>query len=131
MAQDDDLADAAARTLAAEGAFTYAGQVGKTRAPWMGNWYFVRDHPAYAGLPVDQAMGAHYQVPGKPSNGLIVDGPDVDVFVGYSRDHDRQVGAGSFTTNLGAGKILFQRVPDLNSPMQLRFLHNALAWLCA
>lgn len=131
MAQDDDLADAAARALAAEGAFTYAGQVGKMRAPWMGNWYFLRDHPAYAGLPVDQAMGVHYQVPGKPSNGLIVDGPDVDVFVGYSRDHDRQVGAGSFTTKLGAGKILFQRVPDLNGPMQQRFLHNALAWLCS
>jgi hypothetical protein len=130
MAQDDDLADAAAHVLAAEGAFTYAGQVGKIRAPWMGNWYFLRAHPVYDGLPVNQAMGAHYQVPGKPSNGLLVDGPDVDVFAGYSRDHDRQVGAGTFTTRLGAGKILFQRVPDLNGPMQQRFLRNALAWLC-
>jgi hypothetical protein len=130
MAQDDDLADAAAHVLAAEGAFTYAGQVGKIRAPWMGNWYFLRAHPAYDGLPVNQAMGAHSQVPGKPSNGLLVDGTHVDVFAGYSRDHDRQVGAGTFTTRLGAGKILFQRVPDLNGPMQQRFLRNALAWLC-
>jgi hypothetical protein len=131
MAQQDDLADAAARALAAKGAFTYDGQVGKLRAPWMGNWYFLRDHPAYAGLPVDRAMGVHYQVPGKPANGLLVDGAGLDVFVGYSRDHDRRVGAGTFTARLGAGKILFQRVPDMNGPMQQRFLRNALAWLAA
>jgi hypothetical protein len=52
------------------------------------------------------------------------------VFVGYGRDHDRQVGAGMFTAKLGAAKILFQRVPDLNGPMQQRFLRNALSWLC-
>jgi hypothetical protein len=51
----------------------------------------------------------------------------VDVFVGYSRDHGRQVGAGTFTAKLGAVKILFQRVPDLNGPMQQRFLRNALS----
>ncbi len=130
MAQEDGLADGIAMQLAAEGAFTYSGQVGDFRAPWMGNWYFLRDHPVYAGLPVDQAMGVHYQVHGRQANGLIVDGPQVDVFVGYSRDHDRRVGAGTFTTKLGAAKILFQRVPDLNGPMQQRFLRNALSWLC-
>jgi hypothetical protein len=76
-------------------------------------------------------MGIHYQAPGKPANGLLIEGPGLDVFVGYSRDHDRHVGAGTFTARLGAGKILFQRVPDMNGPMQQRFLRNALAWLAA
>ena len=41
----------------------------------MGNWYFVREHPIYAGLPVNQAMGIHYQAKGRQSNGLLVEGP--------------------------------------------------------
>jgi len=130
MAQEDGLADGVATQLAAEGAFTYSGQVGKLRAPWMGNWYFLRAHPAYAGMPADQAMGVLYQAHGRQANGFLVDGPQVDVFVGYGRDHDRQVGAGTFTTKLGTAKILFQRVPDMNGPMQQRFLRNALSWLC-
>ena len=131
MAQEDGLADGVARQLANEGAFTYESQVGKLRAPWMGNWYFLREHPVYAGLPSSQAMGLHFQTHGREANGLVVDGPDVDVFVGYSRDHDRRVGAGTFTTRLGQGKVLFNRVPDFAAPVQQRFLRNALAWLCA
>jgi hypothetical protein len=130
MAQEDGLTDGVAKQLSALGAFRYDGQVGKLRAPWMGNWYFLREHPVYAGLPANQAMGIYHQAHGRQANGLIVDGPGVDVFVGYGRDHDRRVGAGTFSARLGAGKILFQRVPDLNGAMQLRFLRNALAWLC-
>jgi hypothetical protein len=55
----------------------------------------------------------------------------VEVFAGYSRDHDRRIGAGTFTARLGSGKLLFHRVPDFTTPMQLRFLSNALGWLCA
>lgn len=131
VAQEDGLADGLATQLAAAGAFQYRGQVGRSRAPWMGSWYFLRTHPAYAGLPVDQAMGIYHQAHGRQANGLLVGGPAVDVFVGYGRDHDRQLGAGTFTARLDKGKILFQRVPDLNGPMQLRFLSNALAWLCS
>lgn len=131
VAQEDGLADGLATALAGEGAFVYRGQVGRLRAPWMGSWYFLRKHPVYQGLPVNRAMGVEYQAHGRQANGLIVEGPGVDVFVGYSRDHDRQVGAGTFTTRVGSGKILFQRVPDLNGPMQQRFLRNALAWLCS
>ena len=53
------------------------------------------------GLPTDAALGSFYQVKGRQSNGLLVDGPNVEVIVGYSRDHDRNVGAGTFTTKLG------------------------------
>ncbi len=49
--QADTLSEGVAKQLAAAGAFTYNGTVGDYRAPWMGNWYFVRDHPIYAGLP--------------------------------------------------------------------------------
>ena len=98
----------------------YIGYVGEARASWMGSWYFVRNHPVFEGLPVDRAMGSRYQVGVENSGGIIVDGPGVDVFVGYSRDHDRNIGAGSFTAALGKGRILFHCIPGvvsgLNSP---------------
>ena len=99
----------------------------------MGNWYFVREHPIYSGLPVNQAMGIHYQAKGRQSNGLLIDkhpdGADVEIIAAYSRDHDRNIGAGTFTTALGKTKILYHRVPDLHPVLQQRFLANALAWL--
>jgi hypothetical protein len=127
--QADTLSEGVAKQLAAAGAFTYHGTVGDFRAPWMGNWYFVRQHPVYAGMPVDQAMGVHYQARGRQSNGLLVEGPEVEIVVGYSRDHDRHIGAGTFTTKLGGTKVLYQRVPELHPVLQRRFLENALAWL--
>jgi len=127
--QADTLSDGVAKQLAAAGTFTYNGTVGDFRAPWMGNWYFVREHPIYAGLPVNQAMGVHYQAKGRQSNGLLVDGPNVEIIAAYSRDHDRNIGAGTFTTKLGATKILYHRVPELHPVLQQRFLANALAWL--
>ena len=45
--QANTLSDGVARQLAGTGAFTYNGAVGDFRAPWMGNWYFVRSHPLY------------------------------------------------------------------------------------
>jgi beta-galactosidase len=127
--QADTLSEGVAKQLAAAGAFTYNGTVGDFRAPWMGNWYFVRDHPIYAGLPTNQAMGIHYQAKGRQSNGLLVDGPDVEIIAAYSRDHDRNIGAGTFTTRLGTTKILYHRVPELHPVLQQRLLANALAWL--
>ena len=53
--------------------------------------YFDRDHPIYAGLPVNQAMGIHYQTKGRQANGLLVDGPNVEIIAAYSRDHDRNI----------------------------------------
>ena len=129
--QTDALSEGCAQQLAQAGALTYAGTVGDFRAPWMGNWYFVRKHPLYDGLPVDQAMGTHYQIPGRASNGLLVDGPHVEIVAAYSRDHDRHLGAGTFTTRLGQTKVLFHRIPDFHPVLQQRFLANALRWLTA
>jgi hypothetical protein len=131
--QVDSLSEGVAKQLAAAGAFTYNGTVGDFRAPWMGNWYFVRKHALYEGLPVDQAMGINYQVKGRESNGLLVErapgGAEIEIVAAYSRDHDRQIGAGTFTTRLGAGKLLYHRVPSMHPVMQQRFLANALRWL--
>jgi beta-galactosidase len=127
--QTDALSDGVAKQLAAAGAFTYSGNVGDVRAPWMGNWYFVRKHPLYEGMPVDQAMGIHYQARGQAGNGLLVDGNDVEIVAAYSRDHSRAIGAGTFTTKLGKGKVVYQRVPEMQAVMQQRFLANALRWL--
>jgi hypothetical protein len=131
--QTDALSDGVAKQLAAACAFTYGGAVGDVRAPWMGNWYFVRKHPVYDGLPVDQAMGIHYQAKGQAANGLVIDrapgGAEVEIVAAYSRDHSRVIGAGTFTTKLGAGKVLYHRVPEMQPVMQQRFLANALRWL--
>ena len=129
--QADTLSEGVARQLAAAGAFTYNGAVGDFRAPWMGNWYFVRRHPLYEGMPVDQVMGIHYQAKGRQANGLLIDGAHVEIVAAYSRDHDRNVGAGTFTTRVGTTKVLYHRVPELQPVLQQRFLANALAWLTA
>jgi beta-galactosidase len=127
--QADALSEGVAKELAAAGAFSYHGTVGDFRAPWMGNWYFVRRHVVYEGMPVDQAMGFHYQAKGRQSNGLLVDGPNVEIIAAYGRDHDRNIGAGTFTTRLGPAKVLYHRVPELHPVLQQRFLANALRWL--
>ncbi len=127
--QADTLSEGVAKQLAEAGAFTYNGTVGDYRAPWMGNWYFVREHPIYAGLPVNQVMGIHYQTKGRQANGLLVDGPNVEIIAAYSRDHDRNIGAGTFTTKLGTTKVIYHRVPELHPVLQKRLLANALIWL--
>jgi beta-galactosidase len=140
LSEGEAATTAYATRLDNAGALRYLEYVGEARASWMGSWYFVRKHPVFDGLPVDCAMGSYYQVGVDNSGGVMVDGPDVDVFVGYSRDHDRNIGAGSFTTLLGKGKILFHCIPGvvsgLNSvstgmhPVMLkRLISNSLRYL--
>jgi beta-galactosidase len=131
--QADTLSDGCAQQLAAAGAFEFHGNVGDFRAPWMGNWYVGREHPLFAGMPTNAALGGFYQIPGRQSNGLLIEkapnGADIEIVVAYSRDHDRKIGAGTFTTRLGKGKLLYHRVPPMHPVMQQRFLANAIRWL--
>ncbi|MGA2350268.1 MAG: sugar-binding domain-containing protein [Terracidiphilus sp.] len=133
MIPDDYLADGVAGQLAALGAFTYHGQVGDLRAPWMGNWLFVRAHATFAFMPADRILGVHYQANGKASNGMLIErasgAPDPEVILGYSRDHDRQVGAASFSCKLGSTSVLVHRAPAFNAPLQQRWLANSIAFL--
>jgi hypothetical protein len=130
---DDSLADGVAKQLASLGAFAYNGQVGDLRAPWMGNWLFVRDHATFSSLPVNRVLGVHYQAHGKSSNGLIIEraagAEDPEVIMGYSRDHDRQIGAASFACKLGSTPLLVHRAPQFNAPLQQRWLANSIAFL--
>jgi hypothetical protein len=133
IAPDDFLADGVAKQLAELGAFRYEGQVGDTRAPWMGNWLFAREHPSFAQLPVNRVLSVHYQAHGKQSNGLLIDraegARDPEVIMGYSRDHDRKIGAASFVCYAGSTPVLFHRAPEFSPPLQLRWLANSVAYL--
>ncbi|HWU14649.1 MAG TPA: glycoside hydrolase family 2 TIM barrel-domain containing protein [Caulobacter sp.] len=134
MIQEDGLAEGVARQLSGLGLFDYAGQVGGLRAPWMGNWNYVRAHSTFAGLPVDRGLSVLHQVEGQPSNGLLIDGPGgertgVEVIAAYSRDHDRRNGAASFIARGEGMRVLVHRLPDMAGPLQRRWLANAVDWL--
>jgi hypothetical protein len=126
---EDGLADGVAKQLAALGLFTYSGQVGDLRAPWMGNWNILRRHALFDGIPSDMATGVLHQIQGQPSNGLLVNGEGLEVVAGYSRDHDRHVGAASFIAKKDKMRVLFHRLPDMAEPLQNRWYRNALNWL--
>ncbi|WCT73096.1 hypothetical protein PQ455_15895 [Sphingomonas naphthae] len=129
MVPEDGLARGAAQQLAARKLLAFDGEVGTTRAPWMGNWNYLRAHPLFEGIPVDMAAGVLHQIESHPSNGLVIDGDGIEVMAGYSRDHDRRNGASAFTIVKGRARILFHRLPDMAPPLQQRFLLNALHWL--
>ena len=85
-------------------------------------------------------MKSYYQAPVSGSDGVMLDGSNVEVFVGYGRDHDRNVGAASFSAELGNGTILFHCLPGmvsgLNTPgrgmnpvMLKRLLMNSINYL--
>ncbi len=118
-----------ARQLAQAGAFRYKGLVGPSRASWMGSWYFVREHPIFDGLPVNQALGLHYQVKGGGSNGWLMEGDGVEIIAAYGRDHDRAIGAGLMTAKLGSTPIVLHQITSMHAVLHRRLLANALAWL--
>ncbi|MBD3224487.1 MAG: hypothetical protein GF313_07145, partial [Caldithrix sp.] len=118
----------------------YDGHVGKTRASWMGSWYFVRRHPVFNGLPVDQAMKSYYQTPVQQTDGLLVKGDQIEVFAGYGRDHDRNIGAASLVIPRSKSKIILHTLPGLvdvlrhnhsgmHPHMATRILTNSIRYL--
>ncbi|HVE16311.1 MAG TPA: malectin domain-containing carbohydrate-binding protein [Chthoniobacterales bacterium] len=125
--------DTAARQLAGEGAFEYAGPAARSFASWMGSWLFVRKHALYDGLPTEEVLKADYQIAVENSYGLRVDGPNVEVIAGYGHDHNRNMGASTFVTRLGKGRVVFQTLPlrDSDAPtiIRTRWLQNAIAWM--
>lgn len=126
---EDGLADGVAKQLSALGLFGYTGQVGNLRAPWMGNWNYLRAHPLFDGIPADCATSVLHQIEGQPSNGLIVDGPGVEIIAAYSRDHDRLNGAATLVARTDGMRVCVHRLPDMVAPLQRRLLANAVRWL--
>lgn len=125
----DGQSDGVAKQLASLCGFTYRGLIGSSRASWMGSWYFVRRHPFYDGLPVDQAMSIHYQAKAGGSNGWLVDGQGVEIVAAFSRDHAREIGAGTFLASKGRVRVVMHRVTDMHPVFLQRFLANALLFL--
>jgi hypothetical protein len=126
VADDDASAQQAGDILAKAKILAFGGLVGHSRAPWMGNWYFVRANPMYAGLPVNEVMKGDYQVSVGDSDGMVVDGPNVRIFTAYSRDHSRTIGAGDFEVPYGQGKIVVHAVPRMNDAFELRWLDDTI-----
>jgi hypothetical protein len=108
-----EAVDAYGKKLDSEKVFSYLGHVGNVRQSWMGAWLFVREHPVFAGLPVNQAMKSYYQAPVHGSDGLLFEAKNAEVFVGYGRDHDRNIGAASFMIPYGKGRILWHSLPGM------------------
>ena len=129
LCTNDGQATGAGAQLAAAAGFRFDGLVGSSRASWMGTWFFVRRHPVYAGLPVDRAMSIEYQVKGSDSNGLIVDGDGLEIIAAYSRDHDRKIGAGTFTYAGQGRKLLFHRITQMHHVFHRRLLSNGIQFL--
>ena len=125
----DGQSDGVAKQLAAICGFTYKGLIGPSRASWMGSWYFVRRHAIYDGLPVDQAMSIHYQVKAGGSNGWLLEGEGVEIIAAYTRDHAREIGAGTFVAQGGGARIVMHRMVDMHPVLFRRLLANALLFL--
>lgn len=129
LVPEDGLSEGVARQLADLGLLRFDGTVGDIRAPWMGNWNYLRAHPLFAGIPADRAAGIFHQIDGRLSNGLLVDGPGVEIVAGYSRDHDRHNGAATLVAANKGMRAVLHRMPDMVAPLQRRFLANAVEWL--
>jgi beta-galactosidase len=129
LCTSDGQAVGAGAQLASAAGFKFSGMVGSSRASWMGTWFFVRKHPVYDGLPVDRAMSIEYQVKGSDSNGLIVDGDGIEIIAAYSRDHDRNIGAGTFVYWGQGRKLLFHRVTQMHRIFHRRLLSNGIQFL--
>jgi beta-galactosidase len=129
LAGEEAGADAAARELAGAGAFQYGGTIPTSRASWMGGWIFVRKHPLYDGLPANEVMKGDYQAAVQACYGLMVDGSGVAIVAAYSRDHDRHIGAITFTAKLGKGTVVFHGLTGMNPVMEQRVLGNTIGYL--
>jgi hypothetical protein len=80
-------------------------------------------------MPADQAMSIHYQVKGSGSNGWLVEGDNLEIVAAYSRDHDRNIGAGTFVARKDGNRLVVHRIADMHPVLLQRFMANALAWL--
>jgi hypothetical protein len=126
---NDGQAAGVGKQLAAAGILKFDGMVGASRASWMGTWYFVRQHPVYAGLPANRAMSIEYQVRGNDSNGLLVDAPDLEIIAAYSRDHELRIGAGTFALKTSNSRLVFHRITGMHPVFHQRLLANAIHYL--
>lgn len=118
------------------------GSLSQATAPWMGSWYFARNHWLFDGLPANSVLGWQYQIPQQNQDigALLLNpapGNPMEVMVGYGRDHESAIGIGGSVIHYGRGLIVFPCLPaledalvftgvDITQPVALRLLANAL-----
>jgi hypothetical protein len=119
------------------GSIGYQGDM-KHQKAWLGGSYFVREHPFFQGLPVNQAMNWVYQIFAQYKNpnrsGLIMDGEEA--VVGCVTGHEHRVATAVGIIPYGKGKIVFSTlsiVPHLDSTegaasVAKALFCNYLAW---
>jgi len=91
-------------------------------APWLGSWYFCRQHWLLTNLPVNSVLGWQYQVPhtGTDVGALLLDSTPscpMDVMIGYGRDHENIVGIGGCVIQYGKGMIVLPSLPGLRNAL--------------
>jgi hypothetical protein len=128
-APSESTGGTAASLLSAAGAFHFNGTIPTERAAWMGDWIFVRQSPLFDGLPQNEVMKGDYQPVLRGAYGLQVEGPGVDIWAGYGRDHGRSLGATIFTAKLGKGTVLFDGLAGAAPLVEQRLLADAIAYL--
>lgn len=88
-------------------AFEYHGEMRHQRA-WLGGSYFVREHPFFAGLPVNCAMNWEYQslvrYDNRTHSGLIMD--NEEAVVASVTGHEHQVATSLGIVPVGKGRIV-------------------------
>ncbi len=118
------------------------GYLGQANAPWLGSWYFARQHWLLDGLPANSVLGWQYQVPhqGTDVGALLIDSTStcaMDVMIGYGRDHEAYVGVGGAVMQYGKGLIVLPSLPglrdalvstaaEITQPVAQRLLGNSL-----
>jgi beta-galactosidase len=128
---NDNCADAFAKALEKRHIVSYSGFVGNLGAPWFGSWFFVRKHWLLDGLPADCAMDWRYGISafngpswlhsepgGTDTEGLLIDAPGMEAFVGYGADHNTKVGISGCVIPYGKGKIVLYCLPQLVRSLQ-------------
>jgi len=104
-------AEQIATLLAAQSLVTYSGPVGGSGPSWMGFWFFGRKHWLLDGLPSDCVLDWPYQI--TSGNGLLLSGTGVETVVGYSKNHDPNIGVAAAVIPCGRGEIVLLALPGL------------------
>ena len=125
IANDRKIAEDWASGLAKQNIVEFKGMLGHARASWMGSWYFVKKHPLFDSLPVNTAFNWEYQsdvrgmgeffdnIETYGADGMLLEGENLEYIVGYSRCHDRKIGAGLAIISHGSGKIILSSIAGL------------------
>jgi hypothetical protein len=102
----------------------YTGYLPDNTPPWMGSWYFARQHWLLDDLPTDTVLGWQYQIPHiwntGVGGGMLVNptaGHPMDVMIGYGRDHEAAVAIGACIIQSGKGQIILPSIPRLRDAL--------------